>query len=368
MIEKRDSKTLKLITYRKKSNKFYHLLKEKLPIENEKEEHKLFEHLFYEKLYALHQDPKQIYNQFKAGLNLYSKMNKTNHLLTSMISSLEKHFKSASTISNQISSLNFEYIMENEMPKIDREKLTFNTLANVSTYLSKVMFLNNDTILALSDTQNEIKIWKINGTLIELIRSIKLNKTPRDLRLLNQRIAVVLVDRNLHLFDLNDSKHVLDMNSTMSANVPFFEIHDQNHVVLLARNRLSVILMKVSPPKQDSEEENKTAETKASSNTKTYSVDDDMFLFKVGEDRYLNSLLVSKNGQVMVCGDEVQKPFPLLVWNLDQRKLVYDLRQAKHEFITSIQSIGSNGKFVVCACQVKFKFRINFHIKIFLFI
>ncbi len=273
-----------------------------------------------------------------------------------MASNLDKHFKSTKTISNQISSLNYEYIMENEMPKIDKEKLTFNTLANLSTYLSKVMFLNKDTILALSDTQNEIKIWKINSTLIELIRSIKLNKTPRDLRLLNQRIAVVLVDRNLHLFDLNDSKHVLDMNSTMSANVPFFEIHDQNHVVLLARNRLSVILMKVSPPKQEpeeEEEEEKTAETKALTNTKTYSVDDDMFLFKVGEDRYLNSLLVSKNGQVMVCGDEVQKPFPLLVWNLDKRKLVYDLRQAKHEFITSIQSIGSKGKFVACACQVK---------------
>ncbi len=273
-----------------------------------------------------------------------------------MASNLDKHFKSTKTISNQISSLNYEYIMENEMPKIDKEKLTFNTLANLSTYLSKVMFLNKDTILALSDTQNEIKIWKINSTLIELIRSIKLNKTPRDLRLLNQRIAVVLVDRNLHLFDLNDSKHVLDMNSTMSANVPFFEIHDQNHVVLLARNRLSVILMKVSPPKQEPEEEEgeeKTAETKALTNTKTYSVDDDMFLFKVGEDRYLNSLLVSKNGQVMVCGDEVQKPFPLLVWNLDKRKLVYDLRQAKHEFITSIQSIGSKGKFVACACQVK---------------
>jgi hypothetical protein len=283
-------------------------------------------------------------------------MNKTNYLLTNMASNLDKHFKSTKTISNQISSLNYEYIMENEMPKIDKEKLTFNTLANLSTYLSKVMFLNKDTILALSDTQNEIKIWKINSTLIELIRSIKLNKTPRDLRLLNQRIAVVLVDRNLHLFDLNDSKHVLDMNSTMSANVPFFEIHDQNHVVLLARNRLSVILMKVSPPKQEPEEEEgeeKTAETKALTNTKTYSVDDDMFLFKVGEDRYLNSLLVSKNGQVMVCGDEVQKPFPLLVWNLDKRKLVYDLRQAKHEFITSIQSIGSKGKFVACACQVK---------------
>lgn len=335
---------------------FYFNSKEKLPIENEKDEYKLFEHLFYEKIYALHQDPKQIYNQFKTSLNFYLKMNKTNHLLINMLTGLEKHFKSVQTNFSCMSSLNCEHITENELTKLDKEKVAFNMLTQVSTYLSKVVFLNSDTILALSDTQNEIKIWKINNTFIDLVRSIKLNKTPRDLRLLNEKIAVVLVDRNLHLFDLNDSKHVLDMNSTMSANVPFFEIHDQNHVVLLARNRLSVILMKVMPPKQDSEEEEKTAETtKASPNTKSYSVDDDMFLFKVGEDRYLNSLLVSKNGQVMVCGDEVQKPFPLLVWNLDKRKLVYDLRQAKHEFITSIQSIGSTGKFVACACQVNLK-------------
>ena len=81
-----------------------------------------------------------------------------------------------------------------------------------------------------------------------------------------------------------------------------------------------------------------------------------MFLFKAGEDRYLNSLMVSSNGQVMVCGDEVQKPFPLLVWNLNQRKLVYDLRQFKHEFITSLQSIGSTGKFIVCGCKVRLAF------------
>ena len=76
-----------------------------------------------------------------------------------------------------------------------------------------------------------------------------------------------------------------------------------------------------------------------------------MFLFKVGEDRYLNSLRVSRNGKWMVCGDEVQKPFPLLVWNLDERKLVHDLRQSKHEFVTSIQSIGSSGRYVASACQ-----------------
>ena len=97
---------------------------------------------------------------------------------------------------------------------------------------------------------------------------------------------------------------------------------------------------------------------------KNYSTDDNMFLFKAGEDRYLNSLLVSDNGQIMVCGDEVQKPFPLLVWNLNQRKLVYDLRQAKHEFITSIQSISSSGRFMVCGCQVSYLIKIIKNVKL----
>jgi hypothetical protein len=28
--------------------------------------------------------------------------------------------------------------------------------------------------------------------------------------------------------------------------------------------------------------------------------------FKAGEDRFMNSLLVSKNGKVIICGDETQ--------------------------------------------------------------
>lgn len=135
-------------------------------------------------------------------------------------------------------------------------------------------------------------------------------------------------------------------------------------MVLLARNRLSVILMKVCSPlpaekiavsitehtaiaeepvesphgiesAPDLSAKSLVSTTKSfSAATKTYSKEDDMFLFKAGEDRYLNSMMVSSNGEIMVCGDEVQKPFPLLVWNLNQRKLVYDLRQYKHEVRT----------------------------------
>lgn len=76
--------------------------------------------------------------------------------------------------------------------------------------------------------------------------------------------------------------------------------------------------------------------------------------FKAGEDRFLNSLLTSANGKICVCGDETQKPFPLLVWDLSNRKLLYDLRIPHHEFITRLSAISDDGHYVVSVCQVWF--------------
>jgi hypothetical protein len=198
--------------------------------------------------------------------------------------------------------------------------------------------------------QKEISSLSENDNVITLIRTIKFNKPPRDLRLFNKNKAVLLIERNLHLIDLNQCKHLFDLNSTMNPILPVFEIHDSNHLVLLARNRLSVILMKVAFDDLSSSTSS-TSSNSTEINGKRLFKSDDMFLFKAGEDRYLNSLLVSRNGKIMVCGDEVQKPFPLLVWNLVHRKLVYDLRQPNCEFLTSIQAISSTGHYVVCACQ-----------------
>jgi len=73
--------------------------------------------------------------------------------------------------------------------------------------------------------------------------------------------------------------------------------------------------------------------------------------FKAGEDRFLNSLLVSGDGRVLVCGDETQKPFPLLVWNLASRKLLYDLRIPHHDFVTSLSAITHEGHYVCCVTK-----------------
>jgi hypothetical protein len=315
-----------------------------------------FERIVYKLLFSLNQDQNQIQIYLKlAGLD--SLLTNLNYLSRRTAHDLPK-----------LVPLNLNYLkvkehLESKMSPLDE----FNVKELI--FYSKVVFIDKRTFLTLSDGPfNLIKVWRIDetqtgGHLLDTIRTIKFNKSPKDLRLINQRMAVVLLERNLHLIDLNKCEHVFDLNSTMNPSFALFELHDANHVVLLARNRLTVHLMKLPLTSSKCAETTTTSANETSvggeeakllntSTTKTASKDD-MYSFKVGEDRYLKSLKVSRNGKIMVCGDEVQKPFPLLVWNLEQRKLVYDLRQPNHEIITSIQSISSSGKYFVSACQVR---------------
>lgn len=108
--------------------------------------------------------------------------------------------------------------------------------------------------------------------------------------------------------------------------MPYFGLHDSQHLVCLSRNRMYVNLMNLESG-------------------------DCVTTFKAGEDRFLNSLLVSGDGRILVCGDETQKPFPLLVWHLTQRKLLYDLRIPHHDFITSLSAITFEGSYVAVVAK-----------------
>lgn len=113
----------------------------------------------------------------------------------------------------------------------------------------------------------------------------------------------------------------------MNQKMPYFGLHDDHHLVALSRNRMYVNLMNLD-------------------------TGDCVTTFKAGEDRFLDSLLVSKDGRILVCGDETQKPFPLLVWSLTSRKLMYDLRIPHHDFVTSLAAITDEGHYVCSVCKV----------------
>lgn len=203
-------------------------------------------------------------------------------------------------------------------------------------------------MVATSAGVNEITVWNIYSETPRKVRTLKGVSQPRDVKMIDRfkvgcfatvvdrqckhcascsSKALVLCNRELKLYNLDEGVLQTKLKGVMNQKMPFYGLHDEHFAIALARNRMYVNFMNL--------------ETGDLATT-----------FKVGEDRFLNSLLVSANGKICVCGDETQKPFPLLVWDLANRKLLYDLRFPHHEFITRLSAISDDGHYVVSVSKV----------------
>ncbi|XP_076260372.1 NACHT and WD repeat domain-containing protein 2 isoform X2 [Rhynchophorus ferrugineus] len=149
---------------------------------------------------------------------------------------------------------------------------------------------------------------------------------PTNLIPIDEQKCIVLCRRELRIYDLDSGTFVTKLKGVMNQKMPYYGLHDRSHLVALSRNRMYINLMNLE-------------------------TGDCVTTFKAGEDRFLNSLLVSGDGRILVCGDETQKPFPLLVWNLKSKKLLYDLRIPHHDFVTSLSAITYEGNYVCCVCR-----------------
>lgn len=183
---------------------------------------------------------------------------------------------------------------------------------------------NHRHMIVIYPDKDMLFVWDIYEE--KPVRTINNLDSPRDLKMIDQKRAVILCNRELRVYDLDSGVMLTKLKGVMNQKMPFFEVFGENYVVALARNRMYVNMLNLN-----------TGELETT--------------FKVGEDRFLNSLLVSANGGICVCGDETQKPFPLLVWNLRERRLLYDLRLEGHEFLTRMSAISDNGHFVVSVCR-----------------
>ncbi|CAH0778298.1 unnamed protein product [Bemisia tabaci] len=195
-----------------------------------------------------------------------------------------------------------------------------------SVYFNDVQRLpEGDTyVVTISTANEEIAVWNIKTC--EKVRTLRGIPQPITLQMIDNYRCVVLCKRELRTYDLNTGTLLTKLKGVMNQKMPYYGLHDANHLVSLSRNRMYVNLMNIDSG-------------------------DLVTSFKAGEDRFLNSLLVCGDGRVLVCGDETQKPFPLLVWNLASRKLLYDLRIPHHDFITSLAAITYEGHYVCCVAK-----------------
>ncbi|XP_033625885.1 NACHT and WD repeat domain-containing protein 2-like isoform X1 [Asterias rubens] len=175
-------------------------------------------------------------------------------------------------------------------------------------------------MVSVATDVGELKVWNI--TTQKCVRTLRNLTCPRDVRFIDSHRVVVLCNRELLIFNIDTGSFETKLKGIMNQKMPYYAMSDNEHVVALSRNRMYVNMINVTSG-------------------------DVVSTFKVGEDRFLNSLLVSANGHRCVCGDDTQKPSPLLVWDLSARKLIHDFRINQHEFVTRMAAISNDGHYVV---------------------
>ncbi|KAK9511267.1 hypothetical protein O3M35_005854 [Rhynocoris fuscipes] len=179
-------------------------------------------------------------------------------------------------------------------------------------------------VVTVRTKECEISVWDVRKC--RRVRILKGMPQPTALQMVDDYKCIVLCNRELRTYDLDKGVLLCKLKGVMNQKMPYFGLHDASHLVALSRNRMYVNLMNLE-------------------------TGDLVTTFKAGEDRFLNSLLVSGDGKTLVCGDETQKPFPLLVWNLASRKLLYDLRIPQHEFLSNLSAITHHGNYVCCVAK-----------------
>ncbi|KAG0422296.1 hypothetical protein HPB47_001873 [Ixodes persulcatus] len=168
--------------------------------------------------------------------------------------------------------------------------------------LGRLYTIRGDAAHMVSLDRADLRVWDVRAE--RVVRHLAGLPQPRDLQMVDPFRALVLCDRELRVYSLDEGRLLVRLKGVMNQKMAYFGLHGRDYAVALSRNRM-----------------------------------------------FLNSLLVSANGKICVCGDETQKPFPLLVWDLSRRKLLYDLRIPHHEFLTRLSAISGDGHYVVCVCR-----------------
>lgn len=106
----------------------------------------------------------------------------------------------------------------------------------------------------------------------EKVRTLRGIGQPASLCPVGEYGAAVLSGREIKVIDLNSGTFHVKLKGVMNQKMPYYGLHDERHLVCLSRNRMYVNLLNLESG-------------------------DCITTFKAGEDRFLNSLLVSGDGR-----------------------------------------------------------------------
>ena len=97
---------------------------------------------------------------------------------------------------------------------------------------------NKEHVITLASEQGTIKVWNMYSG--ECIRTLTGLKQPRNMKMCSGVRAVVLCDRELHIYDLDKGCLVSRLKGVLNLKMPYFGVHDELHTMALSRNRMYV--------------------------------------------------------------------------------------------------------------------------------
>lgn len=96
---------------------------------------------------------------------------------------------------------------------------------------------NKSFIILISNDRNELCIYNLKAR--EFVRKMRNINRPKDVKLIDQFRAVVLCDRELIYYNLDECKLITKLKGVMPTKMPFYGLHDQHYAV---RSHFTIIL------------------------------------------------------------------------------------------------------------------------------
>lgn len=164
---------------------------------------------------------------------------------------------------NEITNLCLEAIPTQGGGAVVEESVKYDKIVTLSS-------TNGYFVVSISTARGELTVWDVVNC--KKVRTLTKVPQPTDLCPVGDFGVAVLCGREIKVLDLNDGCFKVTLKGVMNHKMPYFGLHDAGHLVCLSRNRMYVNLMNLESG-------------------------DCVTTFKAGEDRFLNSLLVSGDGR-----------------------------------------------------------------------
>ena len=99
-------------------------------------------------------------------------------------------------------------------------------------------------VIAVSTESDELVVWSVYEE--KAVRTLKNIPRPRDVRMVDQLQAVVLCNRELMLYNLDQAQLVTKLKGVMNHKMAYYGLQSDKYVVSLSRNRMYVNVIKLS--------------------------------------------------------------------------------------------------------------------------